>query len=73
MFWTPSEAITFAESEQLPKSMRRVGQFCFSKGLFGDDARRVDNVGIAYPDGSVQGRRKNVLLRFDTSFVERVK
>jgi NitT/TauT family transport system substrate-binding protein len=73
MFWTPSEAIAFAESDELPNSMRRVGQFCFSKGLFGDDARRVDDVGIAYADGSVQGQRNNVLLRFDTSFAERVK
>lgn len=73
MFWTPGSATAFAESAELQQNMERVRQFCFSKGLFGANAREADDIGIAYPDGAVQGRRKNVRLRFDTSIAERVK
>lgn len=73
MFWTPRAARAFAESAELQQNMEQVRQFCFAKGLFGDGARGADDVGIAYPDGVVQGRPDNVRLRFDTSFVKRAK
>jgi NitT/TauT family transport system substrate-binding protein len=70
MFWTAREALAFAESPELQQNMEPVREFCFDKELFGENARSVDEVGIAYPDGAVQGRRDNIRLRFDTSFLK---
>jgi NitT/TauT family transport system substrate-binding protein len=50
--------------------MDYVRGFSFSKGLFGQSARNKDYVGIAYPDGSVQGNAKNVKLRFSADYMK---
>lgn len=69
MFYHPSEAVGFAEGEQLKKTMEYVRNFCFDRGLFGDADSR-DVVGVQFPDGSVMGSRKNIKLRFDASFMK---
>jgi NitT/TauT family transport system substrate-binding protein len=48
-----------------------VRNFCFTHGLLGENARSVDVVGISYADGSVQGNKNNVKLRFDPRLMER--
>ncbi len=73
MFWEPAAAVAYAESSELQKNMEPVRQFCFAKHLLGESAHNVDDVGIAYPDGTVQGRGDSVRLRFDTSFAKRAK
>jgi NitT/TauT family transport system substrate-binding protein len=50
--------------------MELVRQFCFKHGLLGKNIKSVDDVGIAYPDGSVQGRKDHVRLRFDPAFMQ---
>lgn len=69
MFYQASEAVRFAESEQLKKTMEYVRSFCFDHGLFGQAATSKDYVGIQFPDGSVIGDKNNVRLRFDSSFM----
>lgn len=73
MFWTPVDAVEFAESPELRTRMEPVRQFCFAKNLLGEDTQSVDDVGIAYPDGSVQGDPQRIKLRFDTSYAERAQ
>lgn len=70
MFYKPADAVTFATGSQLPKTMDYVRSFSFGKGLFGQRARNKDFVGIAFPDGSVQGDAKNVKLRFNAEFMK---
>jgi NitT/TauT family transport system substrate-binding protein len=65
MFYTPAEAVAFATSPDLVKSMDLVRTFSFDHGLLGEGARTVDAVGIAFPGGKVLGDAKNVKLRFD--------
>ena len=55
---------------QLKKTMEYVRTFSFNKGLFGKRARDKDVVGIAFPDGSVIGDKKNVKLRFTGEFMK---
>ncbi len=69
MFYHPSEAVGFTEGLQLRQTMEYVRTFCFERGLFGD-AESKDIVGIQFPDGSVLGNRKNVKLRFDSTFMK---
>lgn len=69
MYYKAADAATFAQGEQLKKTMSYVRQFSFDHGLFGD-AKSVDAVGIAYPDGTVTGAKTNVKLRFDASYMK---
>ncbi len=73
MFWTPTAASDYARSAEIKEKMDFVRNFCFKHGLFGEDARSVDVVGISYPDGTIQGDSRNVKLRFDTRFVDKAK
>lgn len=70
MFYKPGDAVAFATGSQLPKTMEYVRTFSFGKGLFGQRARSKDFVGIAFPDGSVQGNPKNVKLRFTADYMK---
>jgi NitT/TauT family transport system substrate-binding protein len=69
MFYQPADAVKFATSDQLKKTMEYVRSFSFSKGLFGQRARSKDFVGIAFPDGAVIGDKNNVKLRFNADFM----
>ena len=71
MYWTPQAAVAFAKSERLKQKMDFVRNFCFKHGLLGENAKSVDIVGISYPDGSVQGDKSNVKMRFSTAFMEK--
>src|SRR6476660_6175780 len=65
MFYTPKEAAAFTTAPDLKAKMALVRQFCFEHGLLGTNTKSVDDVGIKYPDGSVQGKADRVRLVFD--------
>ncbi len=71
MFWTPEEAISYTAGSEIKEKMDFVRKFCFEHKLLGERAENVDIVGIQYPDGSVQGDKNNIKLRFDTSFMSK--
>jgi NitT/TauT family transport system substrate-binding protein len=71
MFYTPQEAVEYTKSAEIKKNMDYVRNFCFEHALLGERASSVDEVGIRYPDGSIQGDKQNVQLIFDTSFMEK--
>jgi len=70
MFYTPKEAAAFGGSPDLKQKMGLVRQFCFDHGLLGAGTKSVDDVGIKYADGSVQGKADRVRLVFDVSFMQ---
>jgi NitT/TauT family transport system substrate-binding protein len=69
MFYKADDAVKFATSEQLKKTMEYVRSFSFEKGLFGKGAKSKDAIGIQFPDGSVMGNKNNVRLRFNAEFM----
>lgn len=69
MFYAPQSAVQYTESAEVKTKMDFVRQFCFRNGLLGQNAKSVNVVGIQYPDGTVQGDRNNVKLRFDSSYM----
>ncbi|MCR4327296.1 MAG: putative urea ABC transporter substrate-binding protein [Nanoarchaeota archaeon] len=69
MFYTPKEAAEYTESQELKTNMDRVRKFCFEHDLLGEKAKSVDEIGIRYPDGSVQGDKENVQFIFDSYFM----
>lgn len=70
MFYKAADAAKFAEGAELKKTMDYVRAFSFDKGLYGKGAKSKDLVGIVFPDGSTQGDKNNVKLRFDASFMK---
>jgi len=69
MFYEPAKGAAFATSAEVGKTMDHVRQFSFSKGLFGQNAKNVDDVGIALADG-VLGKKDNVKLRFTAQYMQ---
>ena len=70
MFYTPQAAVDYTASDEIKEKMNFVRQFCFKHGLLGEGVDSVDVVGIQYPDGTVQGDKNNVKMRFDTTYME---
>ncbi|WP_239805506.1 putative urea ABC transporter substrate-binding protein [Croceicoccus hydrothermalis] len=70
LYDTPQAGVAAARSPALVETMRRVRDFSFSQGLFGQGARSADAVGMAFPGGKTLGDAQNVTLRFDDSFMQ---
>ena len=54
----------------MAKDAELVRQFTFEHGLLGSRTALVDDVAIAYPDGTIQGKKDRVRLRFDTTYMQ---
>ncbi|MEO6247403.1 MAG: putative urea ABC transporter substrate-binding protein [Sphingomicrobium sp.] len=70
LYAAPSEGVSAATAPDLVTTMKRVRDFCFSKGLFGPGAKAPDAIGMAFPAGKTLGSPANVKLRFDPSFMK---
>jgi NitT/TauT family transport system substrate-binding protein len=70
LFYTAPSALEMTKSDQLKKTMELVRQFCFSHGLLGDKTSSPDDVAIRFPDGTVQGKKERVRLRFDATYMD---
>jgi len=73
LFTTPAEAVTFTDSDALPKTMRLVRDFLFQHQLLGENAKSPDVVGVEFPNETVLGNPKNVKFRFDDTFMKQVR
>ncbi len=65
LFVTPAELYAFVTDPETKTKFDYVRQFSFEKGLYGQNAKSVDDIGIEFPDGSVLGSKDNIKLRFD--------
>ncbi|MGA1868451.1 MAG: putative urea ABC transporter substrate-binding protein [bacterium] len=72
MFYTPQSATDYTKGSEIKEKMNFVRKFCFDHGLLGENAPSMDIVGISYPDGTIQGDRKNIKMRFDSTYMQRV-
>ncbi|MGE0371353.1 MAG: putative urea ABC transporter substrate-binding protein [Gammaproteobacteria bacterium] len=70
MFYTAAEAVKFADSTDLVKTMDHVRMFSFDHGILGEGARSVDAVGIGFPGDKLLGDKGNVKLRFTSSYMK---
>ena len=69
MFYTPKEALAFATSKDVVKTMELVRTFSFDHGLLGEGVKNKDVVGISFA-GDTLGSKSNIKLRFDASFMK---
>src|SRR5260370_38478286 len=70
LFADPKAAAEFTTGGVLKQKMELVRQFCFKHGLLDNNIKSVDDVGIAYPDGSIQGRKDHLQRLFDPAFMQ---
>lgn len=70
MFWNAKDAVAFTNSKDLQAKQDLVRKFCFDYGLLGEKATSADVVGIQYPDGTVQGDRNNVRMRYVSKYMQ---
>jgi NitT/TauT family transport system substrate-binding protein len=70
LFFTPQAAAEMATSAQLKKTMELVRQFCFTHGLLGDKTASADDVAIKFPDGTIEGKKERIRLRFDPTYMQ---
>ena len=68
LFATPAELYAFVTDPETKTKFDYVRQFSFEKGLYGTDAKSVDDIGIEFPDGSTLGSKDNIKLRFDATY-----
>ena len=70
MFYTAKAAVEFGKSPELKQKMDLVRQFTFEHGLLGSRTASADDVAIGYPDGTIQGKKDKVRLRFDLTYMQ---
>jgi NitT/TauT family transport system substrate-binding protein len=70
LYVDPAQAAAYAADPALVTATDRVRRFSFEHGLFGQAARSVDDIGIAFPGGKVLGSASNIRLRFDTTYMD---
>ena len=68
LYWSATDAATFAKSDKLKEVMDKVRTFSFDHKLW-TNANSVDYIGISFPDGSVLGDKNNIKLRFTDKFM----
>lgn len=69
MYYDAESAAKIFESEQALKTMDYVRNFSFDHGLFGNGATDPNFVGIEFPSGKILGNKKNIKLRFDSTYM----
>jgi NitT/TauT family transport system substrate-binding protein len=70
LYADPKQALAFTTGPELVAATDKVRQFSFKAGLFGQGAKSVDDIGIAFAGGKVLGNPENIKLRFDPTFVQ---
>lgn len=70
LFYTASSAAAFTGAKEFQQKMNLVRQFCFTHGLLGEKTKSADDVAISYPDGTIQGKKERVRLRFDATYMK---
>eukprot|EP01025_Chloroclados_australasicus_P000466 TRINITY_DN10244_c0_g1_i2.p1 TRINITY_DN10244_c0_g1~~TRINITY_DN10244_c0_g1_i2.p1 ORF type:complete len:433 (-),score=69.90 TRINITY_DN10244_c0_g1_i2:668-1966(-) len=72
MFWDPSSALDFIESEQFQQSIQRIRNYIFSQGIFQGIYQDEQEIGIAINE-TIIGNPVNIKLKIDPSFTQQVQ
>lgn len=70
MFYDASDAVEFADSADLPKTMKKVSEFSFDHGILGEGAPDAEFIGMEFPGGKTFGDTKNIKLRFTDAYIK---
>jgi NitT/TauT family transport system substrate-binding protein len=68
-FYTRKEAAALVTSDEFASTLGDISSFAWDKGLLGPTATSANFIGMEFEDGSVQGNKQNVQLRFPTNYM----
>ena len=69
MWYDPKEAVDFTNNPKLFEVMKKVANFSFENGLYGQNSKSAEDVGIVFSDGTIFGDKNNIKLRFNDVFM----
>lgn len=70
LFVSPTDAVNFTRSADMPSIMDKVRTFLFAHKLLGDNAPNADVIGIKFDDGTVHGDPNNIKFRFTADYMK---
>lgn len=70
MFYTAESAFNFATGKENQERNEKVRQVTFANGLMDEKITSVDFIGISYPDGTVQGDKNYIMIRYTGDFMQ---
>ncbi len=70
MFYQASKAVSFTASADIQKTMEFVRTFSFDNGLYGNNAKSKDLVGMQFPGNKIIGDKGNIKLRFTDKYMK---
>ncbi len=70
MFYDAKDALKFANSKELPNTMKKVSQFSYEHGILGEGAPNAEFIGMQFPSAQTFGDTKNIKLRFIDTYVK---
>lgn len=73
MFYDADAALKFAQSSELPITMKKVSEFSFDHGILGDGAPDANFIGMEFPGSKTFGDTSNIKLRFIDTYVKMAK
>ncbi len=72
MWYSPQEATDFINDSKLVEIMKKVANFSFDKGLYGQNSKSAEDIGISFPNGTIFGDKNNIKLRYNDMFMRMV-
>lgn len=70
LYTKAADAVAFTASPEFPALTKKIADFSFAHGLFGEGATSVDAIGIEFADGKTLGDTANLKLRFTTEYMQ---
>ena len=70
LYTAATDAVAFTSDAGFPELMKRVAEFSFAHGLFGEGAKSVDAIGMEFAGGGTMGETGNIKLRFPPDYMQ---
>jgi NitT/TauT family transport system substrate-binding protein len=71
-FYVARSALAFASSKKIPELMQRVADFTDSQPRPASSGKTLSQLGISFSEQPVQGNPEQILLRFDSTYMQLV-
>jgi NitT/TauT family transport system substrate-binding protein len=70
LYTKAADAVAFTGAATFPDLMKKVADFSFAHGLFGEGASSVDAIGMEFAGGKTLGDTSNIKLRFPIDYMQ---
>lgn len=71
-YLTPADSLSMMGSKKTQETMARIVKFIARQELLPDYGNDPNGIGIQYPDGTIQGDKANLMVRWETGALRRL-